>query len=585
MTEQIVLNPVFHSWICAAIIIIVAILFLWKEYPFRKRTLLMMPAIILVIGAMTGLLLRPSRVVDATAPPTIVLTKNYDRAKADSLLDRYRNASVVLSRGAEVYSGSTKTNSYQELILNAPSADFILGDGLPEHVLQQLSKTSLHYIPGRRSPGITRLNLPDKIFPNRIYEISGQYFGSHGVALVLAGPEGKTDSVYLDNGNHAFSLRFRPVAPGAITYTVTEHIDGEVRQHTLPVVVQNPRSLRILLIEEHPTFESLYLKNSLARTHQVTIRHQLSRGIFRYEHINTDGGRFDRLSNQTLNGIDVLIIDDQTLARLPESGRREVDKAIKNGLGCLVLYRSRDAFQKIRSFLPLNFVKAKSDTIRLALDGENMVSIPIGSLHPEPDQKLIPLLPHKNTPAGYVEDHFGKLGYSLLTETYPMLLRGDSISYGRIWTSLIEGVARARKAGTEIVFKGTQPYRVDQPLLLEIRSRKKPEVFYNHALLPMRENELIDEVWSTTLWPDTTGWQEVVLVNDSTQDPFYVHPEDELSGVEAAANAYATMRRHKPGYHASKVSSRKEFDPFWFYVMFLSGAAWLWVWPKIKADE
>ncbi len=585
MNEHIVLSPVFSYATCAVIILVVALIFIWKEYPFRRQTLLMIPAIILVISAIAGLLLRPGYVTEETAPPTIVLTRNYDRAKADSLLAHYSNATVMLTHDAERYSGAIRTHSFQELVSHGSTIDFILGDGVPDHVLQQLPNTSLHFIRGTGTSGITRLAIPDVILPHRSYEISGRYSNSPGVALVLSGPEGKLDSVHLDGGSKTFSLNLRPAAPGTITYTVTEHTGRNVIQHTFPVVVREPRSLRILIAEHHPTFESLYLKNWLAKTHQVTVRHQLSKGIFRYEHINTTGGQFDRLNSKTLSDIDVLIIDDQTFAKLPESGQREVGNAIKSGLGCLILYRSRDSFQKVRAILPVDFTNSKSDTIHLALDENNAFSIPVAALRPGRDQKLVPLLPHTGTPAGYIEDHFGKVGYSLMTETYPLLLRGDSIGYGSIWTSLIDGVARIQKSGTEIHFRGFPPYRVDQPLQLVIRSRETPELSYNKAFLPVRENELIDNIWTTTLWPDTTGWQEVLLANDSTHYSFYVHPESELSGVESASNSYATMRRHTQEYRTSSTSRRKAIDPVWFYAMFLCGTAWLWVWPKVKPVE
>lgn len=580
--NEVVLNPLFHTGICVVLIIAIAVLFIWKEYPFSKKTILLILPIILVVAALAGLLLRPSFIIQEPSVPTIMLTRGYDPQKADSLLSRYRHADVILTRDAEAYPDAKRIHSHQDLISNTTSVDFILGEGLPGHVLDELANRSLQYFPGNSNSGITELHIPEVTLPNRDYEITGRFSNSPGVDLVLSGPQGKTDSVHLNEGDHNFRLSFRAVAPGSVTYTLTENRSGQTLQHTLPVTIQDTRRLRILIVEQHPTFETLYLKNVLAKNHQVTIRYQLSKGIYKYEHINATGRRFDRLNGENLNAVDVLMIDDQTLAKLSETERNQVDIAIREGLGCLIVFRARDTFQKAGSFLSLKFENAGADPIKLSLDTKNTFVIPIASLRPADDQRLVPLLPDGGRPAGYVEDHFGKRGYTLLTETYPLMLRGDSVAYGRLWSSFVEGMARIHKVRTQVRFEGTKPYRVDEPLQLVIRSNEPPWISYNGSMLPVREDELIDNVWTTTLWPDTTGWQEVVLINDSTRYPFYVHPENELSGLEANSKHLATMRRHGSASDKSVITRHKEFDPLWYYVMFLCGAAWLWVWPKIK---
>ncbi len=580
--NDVVLNPVFHTGVCAALIIAIAGLFIWKEHPFRSKTVLLVLPITLVTLALAGLLLRPSYVNEEAAAPTIVLTKGYDQKKVDSLVSHYNDADVILTTNAEAYPRAQRMPSHQYLISKTAAVDFILGEGLPGHILDEFANHSLQYLPGKSISGITDLHMPDVILPNRDYELTGHYSDSPGVDLVLSGPEGKIDSIHLNEGDHDFRLGFRTVAPGSMIYTLKETKGTETLHHTIPVTIQTTRRLRILILEQHPTFESLYLKNVLARNHQVTIRHQLSKGIFRYEYINAPDRRFDRLNSHNLDAIDVLMIDDQTLARLSETERNQLEVAIKDGLGCLVMYRARDSFQKVSSFLSLNFTNVSADTARIPLGIKNAVTIPVATLRPVSDQRIVPLLQNDAGPAGYLEDHFGKRGYTLLTGTYPLMLRGDSISYGHIWMSLVEGIARAHDVGIKVSLANTKPYRVDEPLQLVIRSNAHPRISYNGAVLPLHEDELIDNVWTVTLWPDTTGWQEVMLINDSSRYPFYVHPENELSGLESTSNFLATMRRHASASDRSVVARWKEFDPLWYYAIFLCGAAWLWVWPKIK---
>src|SRR5690606_32739483 len=79
--NEVVLNPVFHPGVCVLLIIAIVVLFAWKEFPFGKKTIVMILPITLVNIALAGLLLRPSFVKKESSSPTIVLTKGYDRKK------------------------------------------------------------------------------------------------------------------------------------------------------------------------------------------------------------------------------------------------------------------------------------------------------------------------------------------------------------------------------------------------------------------------------------------------------------------------------------------------------------------------
>src|SRR5690606_2672042 len=145
-----------------------------------------------------------------------------------------------------------------------------------------------------------------------------------GHRLVLQGPGGVgLDSIDLVNdGEPPFQLAAELKAPGDSVYYLTEkNGEGEIfSRDPFPVQVEMKANLRILVLNNFPTFETKYLKNFLAEAgHEVVVRSQITTGRFKYEYFNANRTVIGNLSREALEAYDLLIIDAASLRSLGSS--------------------------------------------------------------------------------------------------------------------------------------------------------------------------------------------------------------------------------------------------------------------------
>ncbi|NJM24258.1 MAG: hypothetical protein HC859_00675 [Bacteroidia bacterium] len=148
------------------------------------------------------------------------------------------------------------------------------------------------------------------------------------------------DSATLASGDSLFSFTFVPRQAGELIYHIEETDSaGHSASHELPLVVERESSLNIVVLQRYPTFDVSYLKNFLAaRGHAITLRYQLSKSNYRYEYLNTEKQPWGNISKARLANIDIVMADMESLTGLPGSERRDLESAIKEGLGLVVLH-------------------------------------------------------------------------------------------------------------------------------------------------------------------------------------------------------------------------------------------------------
>src|SRR5450432_2985031 len=89
-SQALLLNPIVSIWFVILIGIGIAAYFIWKEVRQGSRLLLWrIIAQVMVILALSGLFLRPSYRTLKSSAPILLLTKDYNKRIADSLLLRY----------------------------------------------------------------------------------------------------------------------------------------------------------------------------------------------------------------------------------------------------------------------------------------------------------------------------------------------------------------------------------------------------------------------------------------------------------------------------------------------------------------
>lgn len=573
----LLIDPVFSIAVTAAILIFLTVLFTWMEWKRQLPYLpLRMVALLLMMMSVAGFLFRPS-LKTTMSEEIILLTPNYSTTQADSLMRLYPDMKVLQTADAKRFPGATIINRYNELSGKQDDISFIVGQGLPPEAMDLFTSPRYQFIPSPYPNGIVRISIPESILPNRRATISGIYNNpSEDLKLFLAGPGGKEDSVtFTKDGFQHFELSFLPKKPGQFVYTIASTGDLSGR---LPIRVQQKKALNILFIMHHPSFETRYLKEFLGRSHQIVLRYQVSRNRYRHEYVNHEPRKVNRLSYELLSDFDLLIVDVHTLRQLHASETESLQSAISEGLGVLTLSSTAGS----NEIVPFTFTPYARDTAHVFADRTKVV-LPAWPLHIQPADGIIPVSKNKNRIlSGYRYQGSGKIGFQLLQETYRLVLQGDSVAYGALWSTLLEKISRSEHGEFAIHQKSKFPLFPDRPLQVQIiSSGQQPVLLLNGTKLPMKENISIDDLWSGKLWPSEPGWERLTAT-DSTVLDFYVSEPGEWESVAITNARDETL---KAASSATVERERKTVfcavSRWIFCLVFLLGAGFLWLAPKL----
>ena len=466
-------NPLIPFWLITPIVTLLLIFLVWQESkkPYRFRILRII-AVILMMLALTGLLFKPSYQTKKSSN-IILLTPNYSAKQVDSLLLDHPDLMLMHLEQTSPYKNSTRL-FHEELPERANEIKIVIGQGLPRYLLDNFETKAFHFIPAPSPEGITNLFVSNHNIINRKNSITATLNSIHGKGWIkLSGPGGKEDSVAIKNkGQNDFELAFLPKHSGELLYSLSIH-DGDTEyEEILPLTVDQERPLQILFLLSYPTFETQNLKSFLARkNHSIVLRHQLSKNNFRYEYVNHDQIRIDRLTPALLDNIDLLITDGETMSSLSSAEKTTLEKSIFSGLG--LLHLTPITTKSLAEFFPFQSTTVKSDTAILQI-GAKSLSFPASKLRITPTPATIPVQKNKTgILSGYTFRGAGKIGFQLLQETYTLALSGDSISYAELWSPLLEEISRSRSEPSKIRIVTPFPWYENEPIDIEVISSNR----------------------------------------------------------------------------------------------------------------
>jgi hypothetical protein len=463
---------------------------------------------------------------------------------------------------------------------------YVVGTGIPEHALEVLENKNYAFIPGKIHEGIIQFYISDNIFSNRNNFIEGFVnVKSKNTKLILENPGDKEDSIiFKDEGYQSFKLSFAPKRSGTFLYKLILKSDSTIIEDEIfPVVVQEEKPFNILFLQQYPAFETKYLKTFLSKHHHLVFRYQVSKNNNRYEFINHKEQRVERLDNKNLSSFDLLIIDSDAFKILPLSELKALNAAIESGLGMIILFNeSPDKIKQLKSFLPLKF-KSATDTAQLSFGNEKKTIMKTWPIQISPEPSITSITKSGNRIlSGFNNKGFGKTGFQLLQETYGLTLEGDSISYSKLWSALIEKVSRTTNKEFKISIKNKFPVYEDEPLHIEIISTSTPRLLSDSVAIPLKEDLLIDDVWHGTIWPDKAGWHKLSINEEETQLDYFVSQKGTWKSLATAKTINMNKNLHvdHKSYNSPKVVYAL-ISPVIFFVLFLICMSFLWLAPKL----
>lgn len=571
-------------WVLISSILVLSVLGWLEIRRNQKRLALRLFALLISVFSIACLILNPALRVRKSSD-IILLTPHYEPNVLDSLLNLNPKSQVYKLQTVRGTSHAVEIQNYRAL-RELHGNLFILGEGLPQYMLEYIDTSSLQYFPSSEPEGFIGINSSKLYTVNQRTQLEGIIQERSNTMLTLTGPGVKEDSIRITGTNpQQFSLTFVPKAAGLYLYTLATSDSAGKVQYTeqVPVQVKEQKPLSILFLCEYPSAEIRFLKNFLEkRNHKLTLRYKISKDKYRTEFINTPQISIGRLREEILQRFDLVLTDASSLASLSAGETQELKEAVKNGLGLLTLINTSSLPKEVNNLLALTVHKIKNDSAYVVINHKHL-KIPatpvilssaknIFAIHQEPSGRIV---------SGYYPIGFGKSGFQLLTNTFSLELAGEKEKYAELWSGLIGAVARKEIKKYDLTFTTPFPYYPDEPVEFKIVSGgEQPRVRIEAAEISLVEDPLVKNVWYGRIWAGLVGWNSLTVDQDSSQHNFFV----------SQPNAWKSLQISNQQKSAKKISSKKigvtervvakPVPKIIFFLLFLFSAGYLWLAPK-----
>ncbi|MCF0073909.1 hypothetical protein LZD49_25740 [Dyadobacter sp. CY261] len=455
--------------------------------------------------------------------------------------------------GAEIIStGRIGTSDVDTLV--------VLGQEFDQKVLaaiQQLPRIpALQWNPYFAPDQMSDLHWKGILGKGELQRIDGRIQSSQQQILQIKYAGRTLDSVMLNKGDNRVRLTFPAFSEGRTTTTL--HLN-DLAIDTLRYFARPEAKLTVRFLLDNPDFETRNLANWLGRNgHSVSYDATLSKNIQ------------SRLNINRAKEPDLIVT-------IPaNASNAAVKKAVSTGKSALFVQMGG----------PVGNLFAELRSINQAL-GAHFQAIKISNEESVALSPVLSALPFRFQMHGYqthavhyplaVENINGKVAVSLLNETFPMQLSGDSIAYASVWNEIFAWTRPARGltlSADAPVFKNVPAVMhlnnfQQIPRWLEIRS---DTAFTKTSVLNAHSAEV-------TFLPVRDGWQSL---NDSLGTELYVQDYSPLkyaaqmqhfvrsaeeTGVKTLSGNRADVTRKLPGW-------------VWFAWLMVCLTA-LWIEPKV----
>ena len=435
----------------------------------------------------------------------------------------------------------------------------LLGQDIPRQLLARLSRATVNWIPYNAPGQVRDLRYNAVLRQGEMQQITGRINLKEKQMLAIRYGNRTLDSTQLTEGENALTLQFPAFVQGR---TRTELTLGETVLDTLRFFGTPLKPLKIQFLLSNPDFESKTLADWLGRHgYAVQLTTGISKNVSRELRINADKA----------------IVNPDLLVTEPDNaGSVAVRNAVRSG----------------RAVLFINLTNAETDvrTIGRATGSSwpvrriaNTATVPLRS-------NLTALLyrfadvPNQVSVAKYpiavqrvaTSNAVGRVGISLLGETFPLSLSGDSLTYGGIWSAVL-----ARLYPT-----AENNLRADAPLLSGFRN----EIQLNNATA--RSSALIAGTDTIALVPSPLnprteqngyrpgqpGWQSV----SDTLALYVSDAQAESAARRETVRQFMLAHARYGSADTGTEQTNEETVPGWLWLtLFLVVLTALWVEPKL----
>lgn len=301
----------------------------------------------------------------------------------------------------------------------------LVGQDFPIETLTQFSQSVVHWVPYDAPDRVQDVRWKGIVRQGEMQRVMGRVQSSREQLLRIQYGNQTLDSLVLKRGNNNFALQFPVFGRGRLQ---TELVLGRQSLDTVRFFGRPTSPLLVRFVLDNPDFESKTLADWLGKQgHSVELSTTLATNVRSRVGINS-------LSKIAGKKPDVVITDPANAANLL------VHNAVADGKAVLfinltnpsadvaVINRALGTHWQVRKFSAQETVPA----------GNGLTAHPYRFTN-RANQFAVPGYPVA------VQQTTGRVSVSLLNETFPLALSGDSVAYSRVWYAVMARLQPAEK--------------------------------------------------------------------------------------------------------------------------------------------
>ncbi len=466
----------------------------------------------------------------------------------------------VIAREFQDSLGLKERFGAQEFLKKKLSANFdsvtLLGQDFPTSLLAQITAGAVDWKPHFSKNQIQNLTWQGIVRQGEMQRVAGivESDKKQWIKIKYAGET--LDSTKLSEKQKSFVLTFPAFTEGR---TSMELFLGSTFVDTLRFFGRPRPVPSYQFVLDSPDFESRTLAEWLGRRGDaVSVTTTVSKGIQQSTTIN--------------EGVEKGELPDVVITDVGNAGNTLVKKVLAAGKSIL--------------FIGLTQPEANLASINRALGTGFSVrrSTPESSIQLQPNLTALPYKFNEVLPQLLAPDYpvavwnkVGKVGVSLLNETFPLKLSGDSVAYAKVWNTILAQVqpplANALTAEAPL-FKG-----LSGNILLSTQSQLPDRLPIAQDTIGLSVSPINEHSAKTEYLFGQSGWVTLgdsaeVYVEDSTSAFFPARRMNDYMRAQRAARFSATNINSKP--------QRQEKVNDWVWLaLFVMSCTALWVEPKL----
>ncbi|HEY1054115.1 MAG TPA: hypothetical protein VGE24_03245, partial [Emticicia sp.] len=434
---------------------------------------------------------------------------------------------------------------------------YLLGEDFSPQTISQLSQKKLNWLPYYADNQLQNLQWKAIVRKGDVQEVSGKIEVEKASTLTIRYANQVLDSLPLQKGFNTFHLSFPSFTIGQTEASLV--LDNNHLQN-IHFYSQTPQPFNVLFILENPDFESKNLSEWLGKNnHRVEIITTIAKDAQSKVSINK--------AKQSKGFTPDFVITDPSNAN-----NALVKKAVAEGKSILFIncIAPEQNIKTINQALGTNWHIKKTSNEQFVTINENLTALPY-HIEENINQKSIGTYPIA------VQKKVGKIGLSLLNETFPLKLSGDSLNYNKIWSGVFQQLNPAFTDNINI----EAPVFVDAqtPIVLNNLSVTSDKLRLANDTTRLIQSAINPLTFTATYIFRKTGWQ-------TFQDSLQVFVEDKPNALQQSKHIQENLLAHQTFEATSNLASTQTLiatlpDWIWFLLIVL-GLTALWLEPKLN---